>query len=529
MLGEKAIRLIPALTFAAALLLMVNQSYVKVFEAIGRARFLPALLMCGIGALWVIQNRQLPRRARWFDWCAIAFLAFALTSSLWALDWRLSLGRAISLTASYTAVFWVMWIEVSRHGPRRILSALMAAIAIVMVLNLVSIPIVPEGAFWAYLRYQGIMNNPNALGALVALTLPLALWFAQRRGGRGAWALVALMFATAQLTQSRTTAIAGLVGAGYYLFHARPERRLRLAGLGALYLALTILLPQATFAYQEYTDRRTTKIELERRFRDAVTELKAAEQKAAQDKLAAAGAKAQPVKPAPPPVAAPAPKPAPPIKPVEAPPAPPPAPVVPPARRTPPKPDLPIEVEEALKRYNELKEAVDYAQRPAAPDLVDPLKNPRNMHLATFSGRTIAWQLGLRYLSECPLTGFGFGNEELVLPTHGVEEGFWTFTGYYFHNSYLGLAVQVGVIGALVFYLPLVALALAEWRTPGRLDEGALRYALRGVLFTGLVVATFESWIYAMGNAHAFPFWTSVMLLTWIRTAEDGHPLGGSL
>lgn len=520
-LVERARRAIPALTFAATLLLMIGQTYVPVFESLGRARWLPVLVICGIGGASIAATRRLPREPQWFDACVAAFLVLAFLSSTYAINARLAVGRTVSVAVVYFAIFWTIWpLEVSRNGYRRTLIAIAAAAAVVIVLSYVIIPFIPAGAFVSYWRFQGIMESPNSLGMLVALTLPLVLWAAVSAGqarlqpglvvasgfsrtfwpglfvgsgfSRSFWrVIVGLMIVGAQLSQSRTTALAALIGAGYYLYQALPDRRRRLGLWAACYLGLTAVIPQTTWAYQEFLGRRQARLERQRMLRESQGELQAAARRIKEAQIALEHMKSQGG--------------------------------VSSTSQLTLTDRLERKVDEARYRYLELKDTIQGLTKPvpmpppSMKELVDLATNPRNINLDTASGRTVAWKIGLQYLAERPLRGFGFGNEELLLPSRGFVEGQMLFFGFYFHNSYLGLALQVGLIGFVLFYLPLGALAAAEWRSPRDGADANVRTALRAVLLTGLVVACFESWVYSMGNALAFAFWTCVMVLASMR------------
>lgn len=140
-----------------------------------------------------------------------------------------------------------------------------------------------------------------------------------------------------------------------------------------------------------------------------------------------------------------------------------------------------------------------------------PLVNADALLRPGTGGRLEAWPLALDLIKERPILGYGFGTEELLFPAHGVV--FREFKGGYFHNSYLGLMAQVGLFGALAFFLPLfylVARQLCRARAYDRLDPV---HSLLGSVLAGLAAGLSESWMYSMGNAQAFPFWTAVMLL----------------
>ena len=121
--------------------------------------------------------------------------------------------------------------------------------------------------------------------------------------------------------------------------------------------------------------------------------------------------------------------------------------------------------------------------------------------------------MGLQYLLERPLQGFGFGTEHQLFSFHQVDENDYIRTGEYFHNSYLGLALQVGLIGALMLYVPLGILLFREVRFLFIDRNDSFRASLLAVSLTSMIGATASSDLYSMGNAKAFPFWISIMLL----------------
>jgi O-antigen ligase len=116
--------------------------------------------------------------------------------------------------------------------------------------------------------------------------------------------------------------------------------------------------------------------------------------------------------------------------------------------------------------------------------------------------------------------GFGFGTEPELFDYHGWRRNEWVYTGGYMHNSYLGLALQVGIPGALLFFLPLVFLLIREVRQVDHHHRG-VRVAFQSVVLTGMTSAFLSSWLYSMGNHNSLLFWTSVMLLVRFR-AEVG-------
>jgi O-antigen ligase len=144
-------------------------------------------------------------------------------------------------------------------------------------------------------------------------------------------------------------------------------------------------------------------------------------------------------------------------------------------------------------------------------------------HLSTGSGRMEVWPLAFGLISQRPWTGYGFGTEDLLLsPT---QYDFQEFRGGYFHNSYIGLSVQVGIPAAVLFFLPLLGLLVSERFRTRRARALTNRVGFQGMLLVGLVGCMFESWIYSMGNAFTFPFWLCMMLLLQERTAARQESL----
>ena len=128
--------------------------------------------------------------------------------------------------------------------------------------------------------------------------------------------------------------------------------------------------------------------------------------------------------------------------------------------------------------------------------------------LAEGGGRVEAWAVAIPIIKSKILLGHGFGTEDLIFK--GMK--FRIHRGDYIHNSYLGLTYQLGIVGSLLVFVPLIGLLI--YRLLGHGSRSPQTAAYETLLFGGLIAAFFESWIYSAGNAFAFPFWTCVMLLT---------------
>ena len=134
----------------------------------------------------------------------------------------------------------------------------------------------------------------------------------------------------------------------------------------------------------------------------------------------------------------------------------------------------------------------------------------------TLSRRTEKWIKGVQYLVEKPLLGFGFGTENQLFAFHGIDIEDYMYTGAYIHQSYLGLALQLGLVGAALFFIPLGLLVVREIGRISSSRHDMLRSALLAVVLVALTSAFMTSWLYSMGNEAALPFWICVMLL--VRT-----------
>jgi len=129
----------------------------------------------------------------------------------------------------------------------------------------------------------------------------------------------------------------------------------------------------------------------------------------------------------------------------------------------------------------------------------------RTESLASGSGRAEAWAAAVELLRERPWTGYGFGTEDLLFDQFGIR--FFEHSGAMVHNSYLGLSLQIGLLGAAIFFYPLILVALKGVRASMKSKEDFMLSSLVGTLIAGLVICFTESWIYSAGNSQSLPFW----------------------
>ena len=67
-------------------------------------------------------------------------------------------------------------------------------------------------------------------------------------------------------------------------------------------------------------------------------------------------------------------------------------------------------------------------------------------------GRLEAWQAAVSLIMDKPLFGYGFGVEDKLFGLKKVM--FHAHSGAYAHNSFLGMLLQLGLLGFIMFLFP---------------------------------------------------------------------------
>ena len=133
------------------------------------------------------------------------------------------------------------------------------------------------------------------------------------------------------------------------------------------------------------------------------------------------------------------------------------------------------------------------------------------------SGRAEAWRGALGVGAQRPLLGFGFGTE-----ARAFQDRYVGFNSGVPENSYIGLFLQLGAAGLTLF----LALAGALLARTGRAltalsgERRRLAAACAGVVVGGLVLALFQSYVYAVGNNATAALWICAFLLAAVTTRE---------
>lgn len=334
------------------------------------------------------------RKVKSFDVLALVFCSYAFLSIAYSPFPKLTLERATTIFVLYIAVFWIIWKYVFDQGPEKVVNLVLMALAPVIISGFLMIFIGPHRPFMMG-RYTGVFGNPNSLGVISAILLPLSLWqFLETRKGTSLFLLI-LIVVGLLFSAARNSMNAAVVSIGYFLYaRAKGQRLLLFLSVASFFL----------FSYWV--------------------------------------------------------------------------------------------IEVLLKNF-----FLSYIRSESIPVL---------------GGRLEIWPIALNLILDKPIFGYGFGVEDKLIALKGIV--LHKHSGAYVHNSYLGMLLQLGLMGFVIFFAPLFTLLSKEFFSVREKEPAPmLRYALRASLIAGLMCCIFESWIYSVGNAIAFPFWIIVMILVFYR------------
>ena len=458
-------------------------------ETLSYLRWLPLVILAGAALRLAIYKRAVPRPLNKADGYIVTFLVLILISCLYSIDSRISLLRVASVILMYTAIFWGVWVIADEFGEKTVVSVIVNAAAVVFGLHALVAVFDPVHSFPYYGRFEGWMVNPGTAAGYAALLLPLALWRASQRSRWQYWLLVGAILFVLIMSQTRTEIIAAVIGSMYFLLRTFPKRRFisllsTILVLAVSYIWLQIgprLFPQGT----EFSWNKIDYIVLEGNISsDTVLETStdrvvpgvstdATVLETSTDRVVSGVSTDDTV------------------------------------------------LETGTDRVVSEPSTTTDLNNGVDVEVLYRQENPRSQHATTLSSRTDKWRVGLEYFLERPLQGFGFGTEDQLFDYHDVEDNAYIRTGSYFHNSFLGLSLQVGLIGALLFYVPLGILLYREMCVSFIDQHDSLRTSLLAVALTCMVAAIASSDLYSMGNTKALPFWISIMLLVRYRYASN--------
>jgi hypothetical protein len=480
-----------------------------------------------------IYKRAVPRAINNADGYIGAFLIFSLFSCLYSITPRMSLLRLASVILMYGAIFWGIWVIADEVGEKKVVHIVVNTAAVLFAMHVLVAVIDPTGSFPYLGRFEGWMINPGTVAGYAASLLPLVLYITLHKSSRRYWLLIAVIVLVLIMSQTRTELLSASIGALYFLFFAYPKRRL----ISLMFLTIVLV---ASFAWiqtgpkmfpqgSEFSWNKIVAVVSGQNSVQNNNDGDTASDSSAQivtstdtDDIASNISPNSTL----------------PETSIDSSP-----------QET--KVDLDGEVkrEDVVSRAQENDGSLnnvemevlqgevkreDIVSRDQESDgslnnvemeVFHYQENPRIEHITSLSSRTVKWRMGLEYFLERPLQGFGFGTEDQIFAYHGVDEMSYNRTGSYIHSSYLGLVLQVGLVGALLFYVPLGILLLKEIQVSFIGQHDHLRTSLLAVALTCMVSAIASSDLYAMGNVKAFPFWISIMLL--VRYSYDSNTAKG--
>lgn len=133
------------------------------------------------------------------------------------------------------------------------------------------------------------------------------------------------------------------------------------------------------------------------------------------------------------------------------------------------------------------------------------------------SGRVAAWKGAGHQVLQRPFLGFGFGTEGQVF-----VDRYYYFVGGSPEDSYLGISLQLGLVGLAVLVALFLTLAAFIPRALARRRSFAA--ACAGTLAAGLVIAVVQSYLYSVGNIGTSTLWIAAFLLPQLaRETLDGR------
>jgi hypothetical protein len=145
------------------------------------------------------------------DFVALGILSFFALTAVWAIDAGYSIQRTVSFGLLYVAAFWYGWSYADRFGEVCLLELLLRTATVVLGANLMIFGATAPGEIIAR-RFQGFFENPNNIGLICAISLPLAFSELLRKRGAWQWAAFSVFFLSLLACGSRTGLIASAVG-----------------------------------------------------------------------------------------------------------------------------------------------------------------------------------------------------------------------------------------------------------------------------------------------------------------------------
>ena len=175
------------------------------------------------------------------------FLAYALVSTVYSLNWEYTAIRAGSFLTFYFFLLGLyFWIRSEAHFEAA-LGAILTMVLLCLLLCAFSFFVWPSHV-WLYSapsRFQGLWGHPNNLGLFCMLSYPLLLWKFSRSTSFARWVIgIALVMAGGMhlLSGSRTSLFAACIGLLIWFALTRQFGKLIYGVVVAMMLAITLAI-----------------------------------------------------------------------------------------------------------------------------------------------------------------------------------------------------------------------------------------------------------------------------------------------
>ncbi len=109
----------------------------------------------------------------WADRAILAFLLLFLVSEMWTIQPWVTAQKAISMLLLYGCSFWTLWKYADHFSEQWLLRKLSTFLGIFFSINLLSGLVLPGALLVG--RFRGILNNPNHIGLILGLAIPLVI------------------------------------------------------------------------------------------------------------------------------------------------------------------------------------------------------------------------------------------------------------------------------------------------------------------------------------------------------------------
>jgi len=383
------------LIFSTALFLMLTATQFGAIKNIMETvRWIPYIIFVFIFFSRLFITKELPRKIERFDILLFIMIVMMFLSAFYSIDPAMTIKRAGTFLLLYISVFWVIYPEIhSKKDAEKTINLLLYATFVPYSISMILV-FFPDISLHGD-RFMGYFLNPNTIGILTGIILPLVLWKTICKNKLWAKILLVFVLLSLFLSGSRSGLLGSVIGGGYYIFMTKKKYR-----IPTVFLSLLIIIVMFTFG------------------------------------------------------------------------------------------DI---IQRQLGSYLRISGL---------------FRGTTELNIVS-SGRVEKWKTMVSLIKKRPLLGYGFGTEDLLFRHFGLK---FETPGLYAHNTFLGMAVQMGVLGFILFFSPLFYLLFRSSKT-----KDNLVYALNGMIIGGLTVGFFESWIYSVGSAFAFPFWVGIVILLRLK------------